>query len=99
MFFTNNGSLYYCYSPRSQTFIYASERLILNKIIEENPVSFRDSEVLQLAPRNIAKVSLETIDFKIYTKENIPKSNEKIVLEDKKSSYKINLTSKKSNFK
>lgn len=62
---TNNGSLYYITNKDNTVFVFASERYILNKLIDENFNSiFEKKNVCQLLPNQLLIVD-ESIDLKL----------------------------------
>ncbi len=68
--FSNNGSLYYCQSKDKKSFIYASERYILNKIMVKSTTMFEKEKIFQLLPLNILKLSLLDMSFHLFSKKN-----------------------------
>ncbi len=63
---TNNGSLYYIQT--NDTFIFASESLILKKLIEKENIDINPDLIKQLKPDtalllNVSDLSISTIDF------------------------------------
>ncbi|MDG1689720.1 MAG: hypothetical protein P8I02_02935, partial [Flavobacteriales bacterium] len=53
---TNNGSIYYVNCAKSKTLIFASERFILNTLIDEKSFSFNKKYIKQLLPKEILLV-------------------------------------------
>lgn len=74
---TNNGSIYYVYCSKSKALIFASERYILNMLINENRLSFKKENVKQLLPKEILLVN-ESANIFLCNKNN--------------NSYKDNIT-------
>ena len=76
---TNNGSIYYVSCSKSKAFIFASERFILNTLIDESNLSFKKENVKQLLPKEILLVN-ESANICLVNKNN--------------NSYKDNITKK-----
>ena len=89
--FSNNGSLYYCQSKDKKSFIYASERYILNKIVEKSTAIFEKEKIVQLLPLNILRLSLLDMSFNLFSKEKAvgesPSKKEKKLVKALKVEY------------
>lgn len=66
---TNNGSIYYVSCSKSKAFIFASERYILNTLIDESGLSFKKENVKQLLPKEILLVN-ESANITLINKNN-----------------------------
>ena len=66
---TNNGSIYYVYCSKSKALIFASERFILNTLIDESDLSFKKENVKQLLPKEVLLVN-ESANICLVNKNN-----------------------------
>ena len=67
--FTNNGSIYYCTSKDKKSFIYASERHILNSVIRKASGLFEQTNITNLLPNHILSISLNELIIESLSKE------------------------------
>lgn len=73
--FTNNGSLYYSKSQDGDNFIYASERHILNQVIDQlNSNSFIKGSIKALLPGQILSLNLSNNDYSIFDNSCLDKT-------------------------
>ncbi len=63
---TNNGSLYFCWSTDKQSFVFASERHILNILIDDLKLQeFKKENCANLLPNHFLKLNLKTNEFQL----------------------------------
>ena len=67
---TNNGSIYFINCSKTKLFFFASERFILNRLIDDCNLSLKKSNIKQLLPKQILLVQGEGNPFVIKEGDN-----------------------------
>jgi glutamine---fructose-6-phosphate transaminase (isomerizing) len=62
---TNNGSIYYINSQKNELFVFASEKYILQQLIDKNKLDISCDQIQQLLPKNVACFNLNTFSFNL----------------------------------
>lgn len=60
---TNNGSIYYINNQKNEFFVFASEKYILQQLIDKNKLDISSDLIKQLLPQNVACINLNTLSF------------------------------------
>ncbi len=60
---TNNGSIYYINNQKIEFFVFASEKYILQQLIDKNKLDISSDLIKQLLPQNVACINLNTLSF------------------------------------
>ncbi len=69
---TNNGSLYYVSDKKNESFLFASESLILKKLIKKQSLEFffDSKDIVQLKPNTILNLNLSSFQSELLTLED-----------------------------
>jgi glucosamine 6-phosphate synthetase-like amidotransferase/phosphosugar isomerase protein len=62
---TNNGSIYYVNNLKNGFFLFASERYILQQLINKNKLDIPLDLIQQLSPQKVVCVNLNTLSFQL----------------------------------
>jgi asparagine synthetase B (glutamine-hydrolysing) len=62
---TNNGSIYYINSQKNEFFVFASEKFILQQLVDKNKLDISTDLIQQLLPQHVACFNLNNLSFNL----------------------------------